>query len=107
MAEVILDRVDSKITLKVNDLDIPQIRKMKEMMMTEGWLIFLTYMADVRKALIRDGENCVLDSEKRKLADVKWATIRGFDEVTRVPETLIKLAQEFIDSEEEEKNAQE
>ena len=62
-----------------------------------NWPILKKYFMQMREELILNGKQGVKNKSERELADLKWATLVGFDEAIVVPEKIVEQLEAEIE----------
>ena len=89
---------------QLSDEDLDDARHIKRMLESKGWKIFMKYYAYGRESILDSGKTSIKEENSANLSALKWAVLKGWDEMVAMPDRIVKRAEEHIEAKEEEKS---
>lgn len=102
--KILVNKNSYKFTIEADEDDLPNIRKLENLMKSKDWGVMQEAHFNLRQAIIELVEDVAPTLQGERSAIIKSAILKGFDETASLPENILLAGAKIQETGEGEEN---
>ena len=87
---------------ELDEKDLQEAQEIQTTLMSPGWKLIRNYYEYGREQILDAGKAGARKTDTKDLSPIRWGMLDGFDQCAKLPEIIVKRAEDFLDKAEQE-----